>query len=407
MSFREGAIDGSRYVGQLVATFSASEPSDEDVGNLIELLERLLRNRKHQRCHDLAVRALVALRHDAVAEAARRLLEPIDKAIAQGEAGELLANLDHAPDERPEKLTLKWMDQYLVLDMIERLMDRDARDLCVRQTAGLLGLAYRTDAAQVVLDRWYWALSLRSDTLDVFYECLEPRQTNRVLRRVLESSMDELRDVIDSAAGIPAAVRHFFPFLTTVEDEDEDGRRRLTRFFSNAAASRDSLECIVTAVERWLHESGRRPFEVEDRRPIVKAIRNGVTLIWDHTRKVGRQLGPEQARAFLPRLRGIEAQLELRWPRILNAECLRDRFLHSEVVKANCGDHPVKDLRDTAKWLGDSDIELNLYVAPATYDIAALEERCDELVRQARGRPLSDFRQGKEVMGATIWKAVP
>jgi hypothetical protein len=131
-------------------------------------------------------------------------------------------------------------------------------------------------------------------------------------------------------------------------------RRLLSCGFKEFGPSYDLLAALIgTAEQLFLLNLGRLPFEFDDNRLHLQAMHSLARNLFN----VAEDLGQSPAsRSYIPRLRGLEAQLELQWPR-LSPEAKGERWMPVVGNQSNLvvsGGHPADWIRAALRALGDS-----------------------------------------------------
>lgn len=151
---------------------------------------------------------------------------------------------------------------------------------------------------------------------------------------------------------IPAALPHVLNLLMI---DDEVVLRRLLWTWHNVrnfGSSNELLAALIGATEQLFLKLGRCPFPIDDNRFHLMLMNALARALFD----VADALGPAAGRAFTPRLRGLGAQLELQWPRLLlgSPDAYRLSVTRYQSGPGTPG-HPADWVRSALRVLGDSD----------------------------------------------------
>lgn len=226
----------------------------------------------------------------------------------------------------------------------------------------LLGRFYASRPDDMVPPRYYWTFvtgphDSAVTAQSIFFQYLRPRQTSLLLRRAFRSGRVEL--LCERVEEIPEAAPHVLNLFLL--DDEVVLRRLLSGLLGTAfirfGPSHDLLASLIETAERLFVKLGRSPFGPDDNRLHLEAL----NAVAESTFSVADNLKSSLAGgSHIPRLRGLEAQLELQWPRVTLAggpNLVTPVIRYQSVGSGKSGAHPADWIRSAARELGDRDAE--------------------------------------------------
>ena len=217
---------------------------------------------------------------------------------------------------------------------------------------GLVGHAYRATPGVGVPQRYYWTFvtGYATEAQSIFYRSLSPDQTAALCRHGFRSGRED--EFADRAWAIPSALPHV---LNLIPQDDEVVLRRLRiHDFRKFGVSHELLAALIDTTEQLFLKLGRRPFDLDDNRLHLTFCHKLAMTIFD----VADDWGPSSAtRSYLPRLRGLHAQLELQWPRVTLTGANEDferTVVRGQTDPETYDGHPADWIQSALVALGDS-----------------------------------------------------